>query len=137
MFGIRVSGIRVITVFKFIEFTPIQMKKHVLDTFTPTKAHSMTPSGQCRLSAIIPWTYDSSRMMEILGKLLRLLHRSLPWDTLEGHRQRFVGLYNDLRIVYEKLSSIQYLRGILQVTIFLRNLNVIALLITVTIRIQD
>ena len=93
------------------------MKKQVLDTFTPTKAFSMTPSGQCRLSAVIPWTYDSSRMMEILGKLLRLLHRSLPWDTLEGHRQRFVGLYNDLRIVYEKLSNIQYLRGILQVRI--------------------
>ena len=91
------------------------MKKQVLDTFTPTKAFSMTPSGQCRLSAVIPWTYDSSRMMEILGKLLRLLHRSLPWDTLEGHRQRFVGLYNELRIVYEKLSNIQYLRGILQV----------------------
>ena len=41
--------------------------------------------------------------------------RSLPWDTLDGHRQRFVSLYNDLKKIYEKLASIQYLRGILQV----------------------
>jgi hypothetical protein len=52
------------------------MKKLVLDTFTPTKAHSMTPSGQCRLSPVIPWTNDSSRIVEILGKMLRQLHRS-------------------------------------------------------------
>jgi huntingtin interacting protein 1 len=75
----------------------------------------MTPSGQCRLSPMVPWTYDTSRIMEIIGKMLRILHRALPWDTLDGHRQRFVSLYNELRKVYEKLSNIQYFRGIIQV----------------------
>ena len=70
-----------------------------------------------KFSAVCNDLYYSicSRIMEILGKMLRLLHRALPWDTLDGHRQRFVGLYNELRKVYERLSNIQYLRGILQV----------------------
>ena len=46
---------------------------------------------------------------------MKILHRSLPWDTLSGHRQRFRSVYSMLGELYEKLNTFQYLRGIVQI----------------------
>jgi len=83
----------------------------------------MTASGQCRLSAVIACTHDSSKIVDVLGKMFRTLHRHLSWDTLAGHRQRFKEIYEELRKIYLKLSTIQYLRGILQVKTELSEIN--------------
>lgn len=94
----------------------IKMMKLVMGTFDiGSRSHSLTASGQCRLAALIPCTYDTTRLLDLLSKFLRLLHQALPWDTLSGHRQRFRVLYGQLRDIYDKLNNIQYLRAVLQI----------------------
>ena len=92
-----------------------QMKIMILNTFDAGKSHSLTSSGQCRLSALIPCINDSAKLFDLLSKTLKILHRSLPWDTLSGHRQRFRSVYTMLGELYEKLNTFQYLRGIVQI----------------------
>ena len=92
-----------------------QMKEMILNTFDAGKSHSLTNSGQCRLSALIPCINDSAKLFDLLSKTMKILHRSLPWDTLHGHRQRFRSVYNKLGDLYEKLNTFQYLRGIVQI----------------------
>lgn len=88
-----------------------QMKVMILNTFDSSKSHSLTNSGQCRLSALVPCISDSAKIFDLLSKTLKVLHRNLPWDTLSGHRQRFRSIYNQLGDLYEKLNTFQYLRG--------------------------
>ena len=92
-----------------------QMKIMILNTFDSGKSHSLTASGQCRLSALIPCINDSAKIFDLLSKTMKILHRSLPWDTLSGHRQRFRSVYSMLGELYEKLNTFQYLRGIVQI----------------------
>ena len=92
-----------------------QMKIMILNTFDSSKSHSLTNSGQCRLSALIPCINDSAKIFDLLSKTLKILHRSLPWDTLSGHRQRFKSVYTMLGELYEKLNTFQYLKGIVQI----------------------
>ena len=92
-----------------------QMKIMILNTFDSGKSHSLTNSGQCRLSALLPCINDSAKIFDILSKTLKILHRTLPWDTLSGHRQRFRLVYSTLGELYEKLTTFQYLRGIVQI----------------------
>ena len=92
-----------------------QMKIMILNTFDSGKSHSLTHSGQCRLSALIPCINDSAKIFDLLSKTMKILHRSLPWDTLSGHRQRFRSVHSMLGELYEKLSTFQYLRGIVQI----------------------
>ena len=92
-----------------------QMKIMILNTFDAGKSHSLTNSGQCRLSALIPCINDSAKIFDLLSKTMKILHRALPWDTLSGHRQRFRSVYTLLGELYEKLNTFQYLRGIVQI----------------------
>ncbi len=94
----------------------IKMKKNILASFDlGGRSHSLTNSGQCRLSALVPLTNDTSRLLDLLTKLLRLLHVTLTWDMLSGHRTRFQSLYSQLGPLYEQISNFQYLRSVMQI----------------------
>ena len=94
----------------------IKMKKKILDSFDiGGRSHSLTSSGQCRLAALVPLTNDTSRLLDALTKLLRLLHLTLTWDMLSGHRDRFQKLYSELGALYDQLSHFQYLKSLMQI----------------------
>ena len=90
--------------------------KTIFDSFeVGNKSISLTTSGQCRLSALIPCTHDTSRLLELTTNLIRLLHLALPFDTLEGHRQRFHTIHKELRQLYETMNNVIYLRSMVQI----------------------
>lgn len=94
----------------------LKVMSTILDTFDiGSRSHSLTASGQCRLSALVPCTNDTTRLLDVLTKLMRYLHLALPWDTLSGHRARFRDLHSKLRVIYEKLTNMQYLRSVIQI----------------------
>ena len=93
-----------------------RMMKTVFDTFElGNKSFSLTLSGQCRLAALAPCTNDTSRLLELTTNLMRYLHLALPWDTLSGHRARFIEIHSALRRLYEEMSNLQYLRSLVQI----------------------
>lgn len=49
-----------------------------------SRSNSMTSSGQCRLSPLIPCIQDSSQLYDFCVKILFKLHASLPSEILAG-----------------------------------------------------
>merc|ERR1719150_2847019 len=46
---------------------------------------------------------------------MRYLHLGLPWDTLNGHRDRFRTIHGELRKIYDSMQYIQFLRSLVQI----------------------
>ena len=92
------------------------MMKAIFDTFElGNKSISLTASGQCRLSAIAPCVNDTSRLLELTTNVMRYLHLGLPWETLDGHRNRFRSIHSQLRCIYDQMNYLHYLRSLVQI----------------------
>ena len=98
-----------------LEATCVFMKSIFNSFELGNKSISLTAAGQCRLAALVPCTHDTSRLLELTTNLIRLLHLALPFDTLEGHRQRFQMIHKELRKLYEDMSHILFLRSMVQI----------------------
>ena len=98
-----------------LEATCVFMKTIFNSFELGNKSLSLTAAGQCRLAALVPCTHDTSRLLELTTNLIRLLHLALPFDTLEGHRQRFHTIHKELRKLYEEMSHIIFLRSMVQI----------------------
>ena len=98
-----------------LEATCVFMKSIFNSFELGNKSISLTAAGQCRLAALVPCTHDTSRLLELTTNLIRLLHLALPFDTLEGHRQRFHMIHKELRKLYEDMSHILFLRSMVQI----------------------
>lgn len=81
-----------------------------------SRCNSMTSPGQCRLAPLIPCIQDSSRLYDLLVKILFKLHQRLPPDTLSGHRERFLHQFPILRDFYSNASNLQYFKNLIQIT---------------------
>ena len=75
----------------------------------------MTIQGQCRLTPIIPLIQDASRIYDHNVKILYLLHDIVPYDALEGHRDRFVKQFKQLKKFYQITNSLHYFRNLITV----------------------
>nr|XP_054749520.1 huntingtin-interacting protein 1-like isoform X1 [Lytechinus pictus] len=103
-----------VEIFDYLE-SLITLQAAVFRSFDMSRALSGTPSGQCRLSPLIPVILDSAQLYDFSVRLLYKLHACLPSDTLEGHRSRFLKQFHALKEFYTKCSSIIYFRRLIQV----------------------
>ncbi|XP_068217296.1 huntingtin-interacting protein 1-related protein-like isoform X2 [Palaemon carinicauda] len=81
----------------------------------PSRANSMTRSGQCRLAPLIPCIQDSSCLYDCTVRILFQLHKALPTDMLSGHRARFYKQFKQLQQFYNNTRNLQYFKGLIQV----------------------
>lgn len=78
---------------------------------------SMTPQGQCRLAPLIPLIQDSNQLYDLIVRLMFKLHANLPNDILQGHRERFRGIFCKLKEFYSTVKPLAYFADLIQVPI--------------------
>lgn len=80
-----------------------------------SRSNSMTSCGQCRLAPLIPCIQDSSQLYDYCVKILFKLHLELPADTLQGHRDRFLKQFKELKQFYISANTLQYFRNLIHI----------------------
>ncbi|XP_037775858.1 huntingtin-interacting protein 1-like [Penaeus monodon] len=103
----------------------LNLYEAVFSSMDPSRANSMTRSGQCRLAPLIPSIQDSSCLYDCIVRILFQLHKvpskykptlqSLPTDMLSGHRTRFYKQFQQLQQFYNNTRNLQYFKGLIQV----------------------
>ncbi|KAI5717816.1 hypothetical protein M8J77_011734 [Diaphorina citri] len=93
----------------------LALQAAVFGSLDMSRSNSMTSSGQCRLSPLIPCIQDSSQLYDFCVKILFKLHASLPSEILAGHRSRFLKQFSQLRQFYMTSSTLQYFKHLIQV----------------------
>ncbi|KAK4299074.1 hypothetical protein Pmani_028625 [Petrolisthes manimaculis] len=93
----------------------LNLYEAVFGSMDPSRANSMTRSGQCRLAPLIPCIQDSSCLYDCIVRILFQLHKALPTDMLGGHRNRFYKQFVQLQQFYNNTRNLQYFKGLIQV----------------------
>lgn len=76
-----------------------------------------TDSVQCKLVPLIPSIQDSATLYDLIFKLMKGLHASLPAETLTGHRERFNRQYHALRKYFNQASKMKYLQPLVKIPV--------------------
>ncbi|XP_033111530.1 huntingtin-interacting protein 1-like isoform X2 [Anneissia japonica] len=87
----------------------------IFGSFDLSKSISMTNSGQCRLSPLIPIIQDCSHLYDFSVRLMFKLHACLPADILDGHRDRFKKQFDSLKTCFLRVKNLMYFRRLIQV----------------------
>lgn len=87
----------------------------VFGSLDMSRSNSMTSAGQCRLAPLIPCIQDASKLYDYCVKILFRLHSSLPPDTLQGHRDRFLKQFKRLKKFYQNTNALQYFKDLIRV----------------------
>nr|XP_008123834.1 PREDICTED: huntingtin-interacting protein 1 [Anolis carolinensis] len=87
----------------------------VFSSLDMSRSVSVTAAGQCRLAPLIQVILDSSHLYDYTVKLLFKLHSCLPAETLQGHRDRFLGQFKKLKELFYRSSNLQYFKRLIQI----------------------
>lgn len=87
----------------------------VFGSIDRSRSNSMTSSGQCRLSPLIPCIQDASKLYDFCVKILFKLHSELSPDILAGHRERFLKQFRELKSFYQNTNMMQYFRYLITI----------------------
>ncbi|XP_071946435.1 huntingtin-interacting protein 1-like isoform X2 [Antedon mediterranea] len=93
----------------------INTQDTIFGSFDLSKSISMTNSGQCRLSPLIPIIQDCSHLYDYSVRLMFKLHACLPADILDGHRDRFKKQFDSLKSCFLRVKNLMYFRRLIQV----------------------
>ncbi|KAI4460996.1 huntingtin interacting protein 1 [Holotrichia oblita] len=93
----------------------LELQFAIFGSLDMSRSNSMTSAGQCRLAPLIPCIQDASKLYDYCVKLLFKLHSSLPPDTLQGHRDRFLKQFKQLRQFYQNTNALQYFKDLITV----------------------
>jgi huntingtin interacting protein 1 len=81
----------------------------VLATIEPNNSVSNNVKN-CRIGPFVPAIKDSAALYDVVYKLMKALHTSLPADTLQGHRDRFTRQYHALRKYFKEIGKMEYIK---------------------------
>ncbi|XP_034241716.1 huntingtin-interacting protein 1 isoform X2 [Thrips palmi] len=93
----------------------LALQSAIFGSLDMSRSNSMTSCGQCRLAPLIPCIQDSSQLYDYCVKILFKLHSELPADTLQGHRDRFLKQFKDLKQFYLSANTLQYFRNLIHI----------------------
>ncbi|KAJ1531952.1 hypothetical protein ONE63_000590 [Megalurothrips usitatus] len=93
----------------------LALQSAIFGSLDMSRSNSMTSCGQCRLAPLIPCIQDSSQLYDYCVKILFKLHLELPPDTLQGHRDRFMKQFKDLKQFYLNANTLQYFRNLIHI----------------------
>ncbi|KAK4876246.1 hypothetical protein RN001_012668 [Aquatica leii] len=93
----------------------LELQAAIFGSLDMSRSNSMTSAGQCRLAPLIMCIQDASRLYDYCVKILFRLHSSLPADILNGHRDRFLKQFKELKQFYQNTNALQYFRNLITV----------------------
>ena len=93
----------------------VVFEQSVTDSLDKSKSNSMTPQGQCRLTPLIQVIQDMATLYDISVRILFRLHSKLDTDLLSGHRQRFLKLFEAIKMFFKHAQTFQYFKTLIQV----------------------
>ncbi|GJQ85262.1 putative actin binding protein [Trypoxylus dichotomus] len=93
----------------------LDLQSAIFGSLDMSRSNSMTSAGQCRLAPLIPCIQDASKLYDYCVKILFRLHSSLPPDTLQGHRDRFLKQFKELKQFYQNTNALQYFKDLITV----------------------
>ncbi|VEN49602.1 unnamed protein product [Callosobruchus maculatus] len=93
----------------------LELQEAVFGSLNMARSNSMTSAGQCRLAPLIPCIQDASKLYDYCVKIMFKLHMTLPPDTLQGHRERFLKQFRALKKFYESTSNLQYFKDLIAI----------------------
>ncbi|KAK3919503.1 Huntingtin-interacting protein 1 [Frankliniella fusca] len=99
----------------------LALQSAIFGSLDMSRSNSMTSCGQCRLAPLIPCIQDSSQLYDYCVKILFKLHLELPADTLQGHRDRFLKQFKDLKQFYLSANTLQYFRNLIHIPLLPEN----------------
>ncbi|XP_044753596.1 huntingtin-interacting protein 1 isoform X2 [Coccinella septempunctata] len=93
----------------------LDLQAAVFGSLNMARSNSMTNTGQCRLSPLVPCIQDASKLYDYCVKILFRLHYALPPDTLTGHRDRFMKIFRILKEFYNNTTNLQYFKDLISI----------------------
>ncbi|GMR41976.1 hypothetical protein PMAYCL1PPCAC_12171 [Pristionchus mayeri] len=91
------------------------LQKKVFDSLEMLSWSSLVPQGQTLLAPLILVIMDTSKLYDLLVKLVFHLHSVCPPDALAGHRDRFQVIFRQTKSFYEDASKLQYFKYLVSV----------------------
>uniref|UniRef100_A0A7E4VWV4 Huntingtin-interacting protein 1 n=1 Tax=Panagrellus redivivus TaxID=6233 RepID=A0A7E4VWV4_PANRE len=93
----------------------IELKTSVTSTMDSMRWSSITLPGQCLLAPLVLVILDTSKIYDIIVKMLFKLHDKVPADVLMGHRSRFNTAFHQLKKFYDECSGLQYFQYLVSI----------------------
>ncbi|XP_019848785.1 PREDICTED: huntingtin-interacting protein 1-like isoform X2 [Amphimedon queenslandica] len=72
---------------------------------------------QYRIAPFVPCIKESAALYDLVVKLMKALHTSLPAETLNGHRERFNRQYSALRKYFAEAAKRDYIKKFVDVPV--------------------
>ncbi|KAF8359242.1 hipr-1 [Pristionchus pacificus] len=91
------------------------LQRKVFDSLEMLSWSSLVPQGQTLLAPLILVIMDTSKLYDLLVKLVFHLHSVCPPDALAGHRDRFQVIFRQTKTFYEEASKLQYFKYLVSV----------------------
>jgi len=93
----------------------LELKTSVTSTMDSLRWSSLILQGQCLLAPLVLVILDTSKIYDMVVKILFKLHSQLPADVLTGHRSRFNTTYRVLKKFYDDAGSLQYFQYLVSI----------------------
>uniref|UniRef100_A0A8C4MDC8 Huntingtin interacting protein 1 n=1 Tax=Equus asinus asinus TaxID=83772 RepID=A0A8C4MDC8_EQUAS len=103
-----------VEMFDYLE-CELNLFQTVFNSLDMSRSVSVTTAGQCRLAPLIQVILDCSHLYDYTVKLLFKLHSCLFFDTLQGHRDRFMEQFTKLKDLFYRSSNLQYFKRLIQI----------------------
>lgn len=88
----------------------------IVSQLDPSKGISAA-QVQCRIHPLIACITESSALYDLIYKLMKTLHTTLPPETLAGHRERFNRQYLAMRKYYNEARKMKYFESLVQIPV--------------------
>ena len=93
----------------------LTLEESIFKTLDKGKNNSQIPTSQCRIAALVPVLKECSGMYDVLVYVMIKLHKSLPPDTLAGHRDRYFTQHKRLKLFCLETSNLQYVTNLMPI----------------------
>ncbi|XP_057294882.1 huntingtin-interacting protein 1-like isoform X1 [Hydractinia symbiolongicarpus] len=90
----------------------LSLEENVFKTLDKSKNNSQIAASQCRIATLVPLIKECSGMYDLLVYVLTKLHKNLPPETLDGHRERFNVQHKRLRVFCFEAGTLQYVTNL-------------------------
>ena len=93
----------------------LELKTSVISTMDSLRWSSLILQGQCLLAPLVLVILDTSKIYDMVVKIMFKLHSQLPADVLTGHRSRFNTSYRSLKKFYDDTGGLQYFQYLVSI----------------------
>eukprot|EP00794_Sanderia_malayensis_P014190 gene14190-15670_t len=84
----------------------------VMKTIDKSKSSSQLHTVQCRIAPLVPLLKECSGIYDIIRYVMIKLHKSLPPDTLSGHRERFNQQFARIKQFTQDADCFAYIKAL-------------------------